>query len=82
MKNTGKIQHEFVVLKTDQPAGSLKVSAKSSRVSEATSVGEISETDPGKTKSATLDLKPGKYVFVCNIPGHYKLGMRGTLVVR
>lgn len=82
LKNTGKIQHEFVVLKTAQPPGTLKVSSGNSRVSEATSVGEISETDPGATKTATLNLKPGKYVFVCNIPGHYKLGMRGTLTIR
>jgi plastocyanin len=38
---------------------------------------------PGK--SATLafaNLKPGRYPFVCTVPGHADLGMRGTLVVK
>lgn len=78
--NAGKVEHEVVVLKTDQAAGALKVSG--GRVSEADSVGEVSETAPGATKSATLRLKPGRYVVVCNIPGHYQGGMRGTLTVQ
>lgn len=79
--NKGKAVHEFVVLKSDAAPGSLPP-AGGGRVSEKTSVGEVSETDPGKTKSATLDLKPGKYIYVCNIPGHYMSGMHGELVVK
>ncbi|MEA2191813.1 MAG: hypothetical protein QOI73_1934 [Solirubrobacteraceae bacterium] len=77
--NDGKTVHELVLLKTDRAAGSLPV--KGGRVSEADSVGEVSETPAGATKSSTLMLKPGRYVFVCNIPGHYADGMRGTLTV-
>src|SRR4030095_12403042 len=73
-KNVGTKVHEVVVLKTDTAAGSLKVGANH-EVSEDASVGEDSETDPGKTKSTTIDLKPGKYVFVCNIEQHYEKGM-------
>jgi uncharacterized cupredoxin-like copper-binding protein len=51
-------------------------------VSEDASVGEISETDGGAFKSHTFNLKPGHYVFVCNIPGHYANGMRGELTVQ
>jgi uncharacterized cupredoxin-like copper-binding protein len=50
-------------------------------VSEAASVGEDSETKPGKTKSTTIDLQPGNYVLVCNIERHYEKGMYGTLTV-
>ena len=42
----------------------------------------MSETPGGQSKSESIDLKPGKYVFVCNIPGHYKDGMAGQLTVR
>lgn len=77
--NKGSAVHELVVLKTAQAPGALKVSGD--RVSEADAVGEVSETPAGATKSATLNLKAGRYVFVCNVPGHYQDGMRGTLTV-
>lgn len=81
LDNKGSIPHELVVLETDEAPDALKVDG-SQRVSEKTAVGEVSEIDGGKTKTATLDLKPGKYVFVCNIPGHYGDGMRGALTVK
>lgn len=80
LDNAGKIPHELVLLKTDTAADKLPVSG--GRVSEKDSVGEISETDGGKTAAHEFDLKPGTYVFVCNIPGHYQDGMRGTLTVK
>jgi uncharacterized cupredoxin-like copper-binding protein len=79
-KNVGTKVHEVVVLKTDTPAGNLKVGANH-EVSEDASVGEDSETDPGKTKTTTIDLQPGSYVLVCNIERHYEKGMYGALTV-
>ncbi len=79
-KNQGTMEHEVVVLKTDTPAAQLKVGANH-EVSEDASVGEDSETKPGKTKSTTIDLKPGKYVLVCNIERHYEKGMRTAFTV-
>jgi uncharacterized cupredoxin-like copper-binding protein len=38
--------------------------------------------DSGKTMTLTLDLKAGSYDFLCNIPGHDLLGMKGTLTVK
>ena len=36
----------------------------------------------GETKArATIDLKPGKYWFLCANPGHWQAGQRGSLVV-
>lgn len=80
MKNVGKIPHELVLLKTSTKADGLKVTG--GRVSEDDSVGEISETDGGVSKAHTFTLKAGTYVYVCNIPGHYMDGMRGTLTVQ
>jgi uncharacterized cupredoxin-like copper-binding protein len=80
LDNKGKVPHELVVLKTSAAPDALKVTG--GRVSEADSVGEVSETAGGTSKSKTLDLKPGSYVYVCNIPGHYGDGMYGTLTVK
>jgi uncharacterized cupredoxin-like copper-binding protein len=79
--NDAKEQHELIVLKTDTPFDQLEV-GKDFRVSEDASIGEISETDAGKTATQTFDLAPGNYVLVCNIPLHYGQGMRLAFTVK
>ncbi len=41
----------------------------------------IVEAEGGATKSATLDLEPGSYDFVCSVPGHDSL-MKGKVEVK
>jgi uncharacterized cupredoxin-like copper-binding protein len=81
--NAGGIEHEFVLLKTDAAADSFPV--KNGRMDEDTAgkaMGEV-EVKPGKTKTLVIkDLKPGKYVFVCNLAGHYAGGMYGSMTVQ
>jgi uncharacterized cupredoxin-like copper-binding protein len=79
-KNVGTMVHEVIVLKTDTPADKLKVGADH-KISEDASVGEDSETDPGKTKTTMITLKPGNYVLVCNIARHYEKGMYTAFTV-
>ena len=78
--NNGNRQHEMIVLKTDTPFDQLTVGSDN-KVSEDDSVGEISETDAGKTAVKTFDLAAGKYVLVCNIEKHYAQGMRVAFTV-
>jgi uncharacterized cupredoxin-like copper-binding protein len=47
----------------------------------AEAIGEVEETEPGQSGSANFNLKPGKYLLVCNIPGHYLSGMWAFLTV-
>ena len=77
--NSGAKTHEYVVLKTKQPAAALPVSG--GRASEAGHVGEIGDLPVGATKSLTLALKPGHYSIICNLPGHYLGGMHTDLTV-
>lgn len=74
--------HEMLVIPVDGDAGPL-INEKEGRISEdsAHSMGEVSETDPGKTGKVTLDLKHGKYLITCNLPGHYMNGMWSLLTV-
>ena len=37
--------------------------------------------DAGKTTTATVNLKPGRYWFLCAIAGHWQAGQQGSLVV-
>lgn len=83
--NTDKdLVHELVLFKTDLPAARLPYDRKSQRVEEdkLKDVGEIENLQPGHKATRTFDLKPGRYVLVCNEPGHYRQGMYSVLHVR
>jgi uncharacterized cupredoxin-like copper-binding protein len=81
VKNAGKIEHEFVVMKTNVAPGKLPVNAKS-RVPEKGVVGEIGDIAAGQTKKKAFRLAPGKYVLLCNLVGHYKAGQYAGFIVR
>lgn len=54
-------------------------------VTVANSAGKVLGATPtfiGGTKTLTLNLPPGTYVFYCSVPGHRQAGMQGTLTVR
>ena len=78
--NRGTIAHEFVVLRTDRRPGALPM--KGGKAVETGFKGELSSVAPGKVRSLTLSLKPGKYVLICNLLGHYKAGQYAALRVR
>ena len=80
--NEGKVPHELVVLRTNQDPAKLKTKSNG-EVDEAayTGPGEIGETAAGATGKKTVSLKPGKYAMICNLPGHYKSGMYGSITV-
>ena len=40
------------------------------------------QASSGKSDELKVDLKPGKYEFYCDIPGHREAGMDGTLTVQ
>ena len=80
VSNTGKAEHEFVVLKTARPAGSL--ASHDGEASESGNVGEIGSVEPGAQKKLILTLKKGHYSLLCNLPGHYKSGQFVDFYVR
>lgn len=82
VKNTGKMEHELIVLKTDAAPDKIPVDpANTAKVDESTSVGEVSDVPAGETKSAVIELTPGKYVLICNKPGHYAAGQHVAFLV-
>lgn len=87
VSNDGTITHEFVVMRTNTPAADLKVGSyegQSPRINEntaGTNVGETGDMDAGSSKYLTINLQPGHYVFLCNLPAHYGQGMRVDFIV-
>ena len=43
---------------------------------------QIGDFAASKTKRLTLNLKPGHYALLCNLPGHYKAGMFTDFTVK
>ena len=76
--NIGTVTHEMVVIRTAKVASRL---AHGGEASEEGSVGEVSDLEPGQTKTVSLHLNRGHYALICNEPGHYKSGMYTDFVV-
>ena len=76
--------HEMLVAPIADENVVLPFIANENRVDEeaAKDLGEVSELDPNKSGSLTLDLKPGNYVLYCNVPGHFMAGMWTVLNVK
>jgi uncharacterized cupredoxin-like copper-binding protein len=85
VKNDSKeTLHELVVSPVKDKDAVLPFDEAENKVDEEKSgdLGEVSELEPGKSGSLTLDLKPGLYVLFCNVPGHYSAGMWVMLTVK
>jgi len=70
--------HEVIITRLRDLTMLFPYNSSESRVDEdkmADILGEVSELEPGQTGALRLDLKPGKYLLFCNIPGHFMAGM-------
>jgi len=81
VRNLGTMEHSFEVIKTDLAPDKLPTDAASAKAKEDGRVGGIASIPAGKSASVTIDLAPGKYVFICNVAGHYQLGMHTAFTV-
>ena len=78
VKNDSKsLVHEMILIKSQLPASALPYDKKKAEVEEnkIQSLGEVSELQPGKSGTLTVDMKPGSYALLCNQPGHMHNGM-------
>jgi uncharacterized cupredoxin-like copper-binding protein len=77
--NEGTIEHEMVVIKTDKGAANL--GTDEGEADEAGAVDEITLA-AGDSGDLQVDLAPGAYALVCNLPGHYAAGMYADFTVK
>ena len=85
VRNDDPDEHQFVVLRTDLPAGGLPLDERGFAVDESADglalVGRIPAIAGGTAESVTIALESGRHVVICNVPGHYDLGMVTVLAV-
>jgi uncharacterized cupredoxin-like copper-binding protein len=79
--NEGPSAHEFVVIQSDLAPDALPVKDGVVEEDKVDGVGEQEDIAPGTTTTLSLDLAPGSYVVICNVPGHYEQGMSAGLTV-
>jgi len=84
ISNVGAIPHELLVFKSNRDPSAYPTDAAGNIKEEGAGVALVSDgdnIDPGGSQARTINLAPGKYLFVCNIPGHFKAGMFAVVTV-
>ena len=75
--NDGTAIHNFRVIETDLAPDALPLDGNSVDEEAVDVVGGFaSPLQPGDDTVKNIDLNPGSYVLICNVPGHYGEGMR------
>ena len=80
IKNEGGMEHSFELIKTDLPFDKLPTTADA-KAKEDGLVKQVKSLGVGKVEVVTAVLAAGNYVIICNVAGHYQLGMRAALTV-
>ena len=81
IRNHASMVHELKVVKSDLDPDKLPIDAAAAKAKEDGKVGELLNISAGASRKLALELTPGKYLLICNIAGHYQLGMRVALEV-
>ncbi len=81
-KNAGAAPHELAIIKSDA-ADPKKPPVKAGLLDEAVNkpLGLTAQLAAGASADLKVTLTPGKYVLICNVPGHYSLGMAVPITV-
>lgn len=79
--NKGPDRHELIVVRDDD---GLRLRSDGMTVDEealaSRIVGALEPGPAGDVRSLTVDLRPGRYMLLCNMFGHYMGGMRSVVL--
>jgi uncharacterized cupredoxin-like copper-binding protein len=84
IRNTGSVEHDFLVLDTDLepddvPLEKGKVDTKARGMKE---LGHVHSVRSGQKTTEEIDLEAGRFLLICNIEGHFQSGMHTPFQVR
>ncbi len=89
--NFGHLNHEFLILPMPADGLGTRPVGADGKIDESASLGEASKScasgtgngiAPGSRSWVTLNLGPGTYELLCDMPWHYANGMYASLTVR
>ena len=81
VRNTGAIDHNFRLIKTDLAPDALPTDEGLADESQLEVISSIEDFGPGESRDVSADLEPGSYVLICNFVGHYQSGMTVAFTV-
>jgi hypothetical protein len=86
VRNRGPSPHELVVFRTTLALGALPIGPDGNINEDSPKLVKVADSGtniaPGQSRTLYTILTPGSYVAVCNLPGHYRLGMHAGLLVQ
>jgi hypothetical protein len=82
--NEGPDQHELIVVPGSVASLPLRKDGLTvdEEAIESSEPGSLEPGEPGATRDLTVTLKPGRYVFFCNMEGHFMAGMHAEVQVQ
>jgi uncharacterized cupredoxin-like copper-binding protein len=83
--NSANQNHEFVVFATDLDPANFPKSPDGNVDEEGPGLKDVSDGDDipaGGHQTRKVNLPPGRYVAVCNLPGHFAAGMHTVITVK
>ena len=81
--NEGSLAHDLWVIRTDLAADALPVASGVAAAGEGGALaGRSGNVAARASARLALRLGAGRYVLICNVAGHYELGMRAAFAVR
>ncbi len=81
IRNNGTMVHDFDLIKTDLAPDKLPIDVGSAKARADGLTKQMINIAANRSTTLSADLAPGSYVIICNVAGHYQLGMRVALKV-
>lgn len=81
VRSDGPSVHEIEIFDGASPGQTLPVEQSVADTTGLELVDEVENLLPGSTNQLTVDLDPGTYLIICNLPTHYANGMWAILTV-
>jgi uncharacterized cupredoxin-like copper-binding protein len=81
IRNIGTMVHDFDLIKTDLPFDKLPIDNAAAKANTDGLVRQMQNIAPNRVTTLEVSLAAGSYVIICNVAGHYQLGMRAALKV-
>ena len=81
VSNDGGGQHNFRVIQSDLEPDALPTSGTQVDEDQLEVIASSASIDAGSSETVSAELDAGSYVLICNVAGHYRLGMYAAFTV-